>query len=231
MACHVCVGKFCAYKIPILSHLDCDELEEVLKLLEHKEYAKGEILFQEGDVAKTLYILNEGRLKLYKYTKEGKEQILHILKEGDFLGELQLLKPTQFENSAKAITDCNVCTLKKEDFQKLLLKRPEIALKVLEVIGERLVRLENLALILADNDSDAKLAYLLLELGNEYGTLENNKLMITLPISKEEMANYAGLTRETISRKLKSFSDMGLIKMIGHKKIEILNKSALKDLL
>lgn len=231
MSCQICIEKFCAYKVPIFNRMSCDELEEIFKLVEHKDYKKGEVLFQEGGETERLYILNEGRLKLYKHTKEGREQILHILREGNFYGELQILKKTSFECSAKAITDCNISTIKKDQFQKLIVQNPQMGLNVIEVIAERLTHLEKRAVMLADNDGDAKIAYLLMELAEEYGQQIGDEMSITLPISKEEMANYAGVTRETMSRKLKSFADMGIIKMTGHKQLGIIDYRRLQEMI
>ena len=226
MSCTRCVDKFCTYKVPIFKHFNCQEVEEL-----HKEYKKGDILFNEGELADTLYIINEGKLKIFSYTKDGKEQILHILKEGDFWGELQLLQETNFKCYAKAIEDCNVCTITKEQFQKLILEKPEMSLKVLEVVSQRLIHLESLALVLSDNDTDAKLAYLLVDLANHYGIKMGSKIVVNLPFTREDMANYTGLTRETISRKLNMFSEKGIIKIIGHKKIEILDLKYLNGLI
>lgn len=228
MSCMICVDKFCAYKVPIFSSFSCEELEEVFKIVKHRDVKKGEVLLQEGDTVTSFFILNEGRLKLYNYTKDGKEQILNLLQDGDSFGELHLLKEKNFEGYAKAITDCNISMIDKEEFQALLYKNPRMSLKVLEVVGERLEHLEKLALILADKDGDVKLAYVLVDFAKKYGKEVGGKISIQLPITKEEMASYAGLTRETLSRKLKAFSEEGLIHMVGHKEIEILKLDTLK---
>lgn len=223
--------KFCTYKVSIFQHFDCDEADELLKLVEHRNYKKGELLFLEGEKAETLFIVNEGKLKLYKYTKTGREQILYLLKEGDCWGELQLLYETNFDCSAKVLEDCYVSTIKKADFQRLMLKNPEMSLKLLGVVGKRLDHLEQMAMMLADNDSDAKLAYLLLKLADEYGIRLEDRVSVSLPMTREEMANYTGLTKETISRKLKLFSNQGLIEVIGHKKIDVLDYDYLMSLI
>ena len=106
-----------------------------------------------------------------------------------------------------------------------------MSLKVLEVVSQRLIHLESLALVLSDNDTDAKLAYLLVDLANHYGIKMGSKIVVNLPFTREDMANYTGLTRETISRKLNMFSEKGIIKIIGHKKIEILDLKYLNGLI
>lgn len=152
---------------------------------------------------------------------------MHILSEGDFFGELNLLKESKYGFNAKAIEDCKICTLTNDNFKEILLGKPEIAIKILEVMGERLSRIENLAQNLATNDIDARITYLLLDLSQKYGKEKSNNINIDLPINREDMANYIGITRETVSRKLKKFEEEGLIKIVGTKKIVILDKEKL----
>jgi CRP/FNR family transcriptional regulator, anaerobic regulatory protein len=231
MSCRECSNKFCTNKVLIFSSFSCEELENIYQLIDHRKLKKGEILLQDGEEMRNLFILNEGRLKCYRYTKDGREQILNIIKDGDCIGELQLLKGKTFDGYVQAVVDSNICTLKKEEFQNLLFHNPAMSLKILELVGERLQQLEGLAVALADKDGEVKLAYILDELVNDYGSQEGNKITIHLPITKEEMAFYAGVTRETLSRKLKAFSDLGIIRMVGHKQIDVLDYEALKDYL
>lgn len=229
MNCMVCVDKFCAYKVPVFSSFSLEELEEVFRCIKHRDVKKGEILLREGEDVQTLFIINEGTFKMYQNTKDGREQILSILRDGDTFGELYLLKEKKFEGYLQAITDCNICTLNKEEFQRILMNNPKMALKVLEVVGDRLQDLERLAVALADKDGEVKLAYVLVELAEKYGQKKQDKVVIDLPISKEEMASYAGITRETLSRKLKIFRDLGIIQMDGHKQISITDYETLKQ--
>lgn len=231
MSCTCGASQSCTYKVPIFQHFNCEETKALLQVIKRKAYKKGEMLFREGEPADALFIINEGKVKIFNYTKDGREQILHILNEGDFWGELQLLQETTFNCYAKAIEDCRICLITKSHFQKLMLEKPEMSLKVLEVISQRLIHLENLTLILANNHPDSKLAYLLLDLSQRYGVQTESKIVVNLPFTREEMANYTGLTRETVSRKLNQLSEKGIIKIIGHKKIEILDLAYLKNLI
>lgn len=228
--CDNCKKNLCTKKIPIFTMMDSCELVDVLEKIVHKEFKKNEIIFSEGGKAKTLYFVNEGKIKLYKYTKDGKEQILHILSEGDFFGELNLLKESEYGFSAEAIENCKICTLSNDKFKEILLNKPEISIKILEIMGERLAKIENLVQSLATNDIDTRIAYLLLDLSKRYGEEDlKHNISINLPISRENMANYIGVTRETISRKLKRFEEEGLIKIVGTKKIIIINKARLNE--
>lgn len=225
--CESCRKEVCAKKVPIFAALNEFELIDIVKKIVHKEFNKNDIIFSEGEEAKTLYFVNEGKIKLYKYTKDGKEQILHILSEGDFFGELNLLRQVEYGFTAKAIEDCKICTLSKDKLKEILLEKPEISIKILEVMAQRISDLESLAQNLATNDIDARIAYLLIELSDKYGKIELDNINIDLPINREDMANYIGVTRETISRKLKKFEEDGLIKLVGTKKIIIIDKDGL----
>ena len=223
--CNNCRGELCASKVPIFENLNGGELLEIVENINHKEYAKGEMIFSEGDKANTLYFINEGKIKIYKYTKDGKEQILYVLSEGDIFGELHLIKPSKYGFNSKAIEDAKICTLTKDEMKEIMMKNPEISIKVLETLGERLSKVENLAQNLATNDVDSRMAYLLLDLMEKYGEGSGENISINLPLSREDMANYIGVTRETISRKLKKFEDEELIKIVGTKNIIILVSS------
>lgn len=226
--CNNCRGELCASKVPIFQNLNNDELVEIVKTIDHKEYIKGDVIFNEGSVASTLYFINEGKIKLYKYTKDGKEQILHVLSEGDFFGELDLIKSSQYGFNSMAIVDSKICTLTKEEMKKIMMKNPEIGIKVLETVAERLSKVESLVQNLATNDVDSRMAYLLIDLMAKYGENIEKHTSIKLPLSREDMASYIGVTRETISRKLKKFEDEQLIKIIGTKTILILDEDGLK---
>jgi CRP/FNR family transcriptional regulator len=227
--CNNCRGELCASKVPIFENLNNEELLKIVKTINHKEYAKGAVVFTEGNVANTLFFINEGKIKLYKYTKDGKEQILHVLSEGDFFGELELIKPSKYRFNSKAIIDTKICTLTKDEMKEIMMKNPEIGIKVLETVGERLSKVESLVQNLATNDVDSRMAYLLTDLMEKYGENIEKNISIELPLSREEMANFIGVTRETISRKLKKFEDEKLIKIVGTKIIIILDEEGLKD--
>lgn len=226
--CGNCKRGLCAKDISIFSSLDSGELTEIIEKMNHKKLNKNDIVFLEGEKAKTLYFLNVGKIKIYKYTKDGKEQILHILSEGDFFGELNLLKESKYRFNAKAMEESKICTLSKENFKEILLGKPEIAIKILEIMGERLSEVENLAQNLATNDIDARIAFLLKDLSDKYGEENEENVVINLPLTREDMASYVGVTRETISRKLKKFEEEGIIKIVGTKKIVVMDKEELK---
>lgn len=219
--CEKCTGKYCAKKVSIFSALEDDHVREIADMVIHRKYKKGQIIFFEGDLSDKLYIVNRGKVKIFKYTKEGKEQILYILTNGDFTGDLSLLKKSKLEFNAEALEDTAVCTLTKEDFDNILEKNPEITFKILEVVHDRLVNLENLIQRLSTKDVESRIIGVLLSLIKDFGKEDTEGIILELPLSREEIGNYSGLTRETVSRTLTSMQESGVIELVGNKKIII----------
>lgn len=114
---------------------------------------------------------------------------------------------------------------------EILLKNPDISLKILKEVTKRLAETETLAQNLATNDADIRIANMILDFGEKYGVNKEQYIEIKLPINREEMANYVGVTRETISRKLSKFEDLDIIKLVGNKVIIIKDEDALKELI
>ncbi len=219
--CNLCKGQYCAHKVSIFSVLTEQQLAKLTERITHKNYKKGQIIFFEGDVSDKLYVINKGKIKIFKYTREGKEQILYILSEGDFVGDLSLLKKDEFKFNAESLEDSNICVLTKDDFDGMIKENPEIALEILQVVYDRIVKLENLIQSLSTKDIEARVAGLLLNFAKDFGVYRGDVIELELPLSREDIANYIGVTRETISRKLGSMQDQGVIELVGTKKIII----------
>lgn len=228
--CDKCTGNYCAKKVSIFSILEETELKEVVDKVISKEYKKGQNIFSDGDISDKLYIINTGSIKVFKYTREFKEQIVYILSEGDIIGDLSLLKESRFEYNAEALENSNICTLGKKDFDAIIMKKPYIALKLLENVHDRLVSLERLVQTLSTKDIEARVAGMLISFLKDFGCEIGGLIEINAPLSREEMASYIGITRETVSRKLTLFQEQGLIELVGNKKIIIKNIEALKEL-
>lgn len=169
-----------------------------------------------------LFIVNKGKVKLSKFNREGKEQILNIISDGDIFGEYHLFSDFEPYNfSAIALSDLKICTLTKQDMDYLLKKHPDISYKILVELSKKLIQTENLVQSLSTINTGSKVAYVLNELAIKYGTQNGDGIKLEIPITREEMANYAGVTRETMSRKLKALEKEDIIQSIGNKIIII----------
>lgn len=220
----------CARKVPIFAALDDAELAQIVSLITHKSYPKASLIFREGEPLDNLYLVNHGRIKVYRTSAEGKEQILYVLTEGDFLGERNLLRSKPAEYTAETLEDTQVCVITRQDCQKLLLRYPTIGLKIIDELNNRLDKLELFFGNVSPRETDKRICLMLLEFLEKYGTKQPDQTMIIdLPLNREEMANYIGLTRETVSRRLNTFKEAEIIDFIGNKKLVILDLEALKE--
>lgn len=226
--CNQCKGRYCANKVSIFSILTEQHLVQITDGIYRKDYKKGDNIFFEGDIADKLYLINKGKVKILRYTKEGKEQIMYILAEGDFIGDLNLFKKGQQKFNAVALEDTNVCILTKEAFDEVLKNSPEIALKILQMMSEKVVSLEESIERLGINDVESRLVGLLLNMINDFGTPEGSTIVLKMPLSREDLANYIGTSRETVSRKLAALQSESLIELDGNKRIIIKDLAALE---
>ncbi len=228
--CLTCLQKLCMHKVPIFSSLNNEELTKIASLTQHKEYHKGEALFVEGALVTSLIIINEGSAKAFRYTPEGREQILYIFAEGDFLGEQNLLSNQKASYTVEALANIKICLLAKTEFQKLLQDYPNIAVKIIAELGSRMSRLENSLQSIGVRSIDARICSLLLDFSLKYGKVVPEGILLRLPLSREGMANYLGIARETVSRKLGQLENEGLIRAVSNKALLILERDKLATL-
>lgn len=226
-----CTGDYCAKKVMIFAELSDELLREVADHIERKYFKKGELIFQVGELSDRLYIINSGRVKIYNYTRDGKEQILYILNEGDFIGEMSLLKTGSFEFNAMALEDTSLCIISKQHFDSIIKKNPDITIKILEALHDRIIKLETLVQNLNTKEIEPRIATILLGFLKESGKTAVDGVVLELPLNREEMGNFIGTTRETISRKLTAMQDEGILEFEGNKKVIIRDIHALKQLI
>lgn len=168
------------------------------------------MIFRTGDKADRLYIVCEGKMKIYKYTSDGREQILYIYSPGDFVGGFNLLKEDEYKYNGEALEDTIISTLTKKQFDNIVMQNPGMTLKMLEKAYERIRWAEELRNRLTLGNVDAKTAGLLLSLIDSFGRKTEEGIELDLSITREEMGSYAGISRETITRKLGAFQGFRL---------------------
>jgi CRP/FNR family transcriptional regulator, anaerobic regulatory protein len=228
-ACKRCQGRYCAKKVSLFEALDETQLKKVTDKIVQKNYEKNQMIFFEGDKSEKLYLINRGKVKIFKYNRDGREQILYILSEGDFIGDISLFKQIDLRFNAQAIDNVNICELTKPDLEEIIRENSEIALKMLQSSYSRIEKLESLVQSLSNKDIESRIAGLLLSFIQDFGEPSEDEIYLNLPLSREDLANYIGVTRETISRKLGSLQDEGILKLEGNKRIVILDLEALEE--
>jgi len=228
--CLSCQDRSCVEKVPIFASLDSSQSHQVAGLIRRKTFAKGELIITEGSVQESLIIINRGQVKAYRYTREGREQILYIFAENDFFGEKNLLGKQESSYNVEALEETGVCMIDKINFQELLREHPDIGLKVMEELCARLFSLERNLQNLGSKNAESRVIAMLLEFAEKYGKPQGRGILLDLPLSREGLANYIGVTRETVSRKLSFLHEERIIELIGNKRIIILDKRALAEL-
>ena len=211
--------------IPIFNGLPDDQIAAIKQIAVEKGVNKGEILFSEGDEGKGFFVIAQGRLKIFKVSPEGKEQILHILGPGQPFGEVSVFAGQRFPANAQALENARVFFLPRAAMVNLIAANPSLALNMLAVMSKKLrqfaAQIENLSL----KEMPARLASYLIYLAEEQGVDE----VVTLKISKGQLASILGTIPETLSRIFAKLSGQNLIRVEG-KKIALLDRSGLEDL-
>lgn len=215
--------KSCIEIVPIFNTLTYDEMVEIAGITNSREYKKSEMIYMAGDKAEKLFVIHKGKVKITRFSDLGKEQVIRVLGPGDFMGELSLFVHEPLIDNAEALENTTVCVIDGEKLKGLMVKYPTIALKVLEELSKRLGKAENLIEHLGIHDVETRIIETLLDIANDKGEVH-------LKMSKGDLASHIGMSQETLSRKLSHFQDMGWIKLVGHRRIVILDKEGLKSL-
>ena len=189
--------------------------------MRHLTVSKGEEIYAMDDVVDSLYVIHSGRVKIYRLSDTGKEQVLRVLRAGDFLGELALFNNSLMGDYAEALEESSMCVIDGAALKELLGKYPMIALKILEELSQRLEQTEKLLEDISLHSVERRLAQVLLDL-----SLEDRE--IELEMSKRDLASQIGTTGETLSRRLASFQELGFIDQIGQRRIIIKNRQGLE---
>lgn len=210
-----CGHHRCVSLVPIFNHLESEQMDEIMVAAQSISYKRGEIIYHAGDQADTLYIVSKGKIKIYRLSESGKEQLVRILNPGEFTGELALFKKDFYESFAEAMEETNVCMIKQSDLQELLLKYPSISLKILTEFSNRLEQSEKQMTKFVTEKVETRLAHFLAECLSDDQSNE-----FTLPMSRKDLASYLGTSPETISRKLSDLEIQGYIKQKAHKNLK-----------
>ena len=214
-------------KVAIFSGLTESERSFLQQRAVPRRYAAGELIFGEGEPCSGLYVVESGHVRIFKSSAQGREQVLSIDGPGSSMAELPVFDGGKYPASASAIEDATLLFISKQDFQALCLAHPQVALKVLRVVGARLRRLVGIIEELSFTTVRHRLASFLLQLARKQGKGTSEGLEVTLPSSNQELASQIGTVRELVSRNLSRFQAEGMVRIDGRRLI-ISNPKALE---
>jgi len=203
----------------IFSSLNDDELSELADLSIKRSFMPNEFIFWDGDAPEWFYIIAEGKVKVLKHSSLGKEFVIAFFGPGEMFGEVAVFENKPYPASAQAVTETKVVGVKRDKFLSFLANRPQVALRIITVLGGRLRDAQGRLRDLAGERVEQRLASVLLMLSAKLGP--------TLPFTRQEIADMVGTTTETAIRVMSHLKDREIIHSVRGKVI-ILDREKLR---
>ena len=205
----------------LFQSLSPEDMEEINFITTITEVKKGKIFYRPKDTGEIVFILKKGVVQLYRISPEGKKLVIYTLRDGAMFGEMSLLGQRLHNIFAEAITDCTICTMNRDDIERLVMERPQVALRILEITGNRLRETEEQLEGLAFKSIPSRLAALLLRLAGDGDEVAG--------LTHQDLAEMIGTYRETTTQTLNDMKAQGILE-IGRRRLSILDKDALQEI-
>lgn len=221
--CSVCAARH----LSVCSVLAEDGLRQLSAISDHQVFAPGEILVREGDPATNLFNITAGSVRVYKLLPDGRRQIVGFLFSGDFLG---LATGDRYAFSAEALTAGSACRFQKKTYRKMLVEQPDLEAALLDRASHELQAAHNQMLLLGRKTAVERLASFLADLAARDRRAGGAGRIIQLPMTRAEIADYLGLTTETVSRVTSRLKTRGVIRLLSLHSLSIERPAELAEL-
>lgn len=198
---------------PLFLALDTEAAAALRASLKERGVSKGDTIFTEGEPGDRMYLVADGKVKLGQTSKDGRESLLAILGPGEMFGELSLFDPGMRTSSATALTDCTLLSLGHDQLKPWLTGRPELAAALLQALARRLRRTNEAMGDLVFSDVPGRVAKALMDLGEKFGEVLPDGLLVSHDLTQEELAQLVGASRETVNKALADFAQRGWIRL------------------
>lgn len=210
-------------QVRLFASLDPTEIDALAQRTLERHFAPGEVLFREGDPCYGFFLLGQGSVKIFKTSSAGREIMLAIETAPSSVAEIPLFDGGPYPATVSAIDEVVAYLISKQDFRKVCLQNPEVALKLLATVGKRLRTLVAVVETVSFGSVRQRLAQTLLEFSRQHG-----QDSFPLPLTHQELASRLGTVREVVSRNLSRFQAEGLIRVLK-KEVEILDAQGLQQ--
>lgn len=194
-------------------NLDKRQIDRIVKNSLEKRYSKGEVVFTQGEECDGFYIVKSGKVKVFKLSPEGREQVLGIFKEGDFFGIVPLFDGGPYPANAEACSDSILIKIGKNPFLEIVKESPAISLNILPKISKRARAFTSAVENLSLKDVKGRLLSFILDEAEKRGKKTEKGMMINLGMTHEEIAAHLGTVREVITRSLSKLQKEGSLKI------------------
>ncbi|PZP25079.1 MAG: Crp/Fnr family transcriptional regulator [Kocuria rhizophila] len=219
------VDDLCVSRVPIFQGLTREEQLRVAEFVRPVHVAKGETVYSPGQSVSRLLVMHSGQLKVSHAAANGQEQVLRTVTDGDVVGERAFLTGHLPNDLVVALEDSRMCVFDHTDLSALLRDYPDVGLRMLRTLSDRLASVERLLAAITSSDVSARIAAYLLDLP---GSIRDGVPTVWLPLAKYEIASYLGTTPETLSRRLAALSASGVIELHGRRDVTILDIDGLE---
>ena len=198
-------------RLPFFRHLHSDAILEINRLFEDWDVAADQVIYFEGDPGENFYLVASGKVKLTRLGLSGREVLLDILSGGEYFGNLGMVSGQDYAETAIAQTDCCILQISAHHFEKILNRYPEVMLKVLQAMGQRLQESQEIIKQLSIYTVEERIAATLIRVAKKLGEERQMGTLIQIPFSRQDLAAMTGTTVETVSRVMSRFSAEELI--------------------
>jgi CRP/FNR family transcriptional regulator len=220
-----CICEKCEFRDIVFSYLDNATVQELCNHKEEQSFRKGEIINIEGDRITDFKYLKSGLVKLFRKTSDGKEQIITITKPFEFVSNMSIFSEERYQYSVSAVEDSVVCIVKLGFIKNLFMKNGGFAMGLLTKISKINDKIINQTLDIRQKNLVGRVAFVLLYFTKEI----YNTRIFDLPVSRQEIADYIGMSTANVIRTLSDFKKEGIIKIFG-KTIEVVDINKLEIL-
>ncbi len=203
------------HKTPLFADLTDEETAALVTRVSCKKFDRGELLFSEGDKCEGLHLVARGKIRIFKMSPAGREQILAVEGPGSSFAELPVFDGGTYPASASALEDTEVLFVSRKDFQNFCREHPEVALKVIAVVGSRLRRLVGIIEELSFTTVRQRVIALIVRLAQASGKTSDEGVRVELTKSHQDLASELGTVRELISRNLGRLQAEGYLDVVG----------------
>jgi len=203
------------------SSLTPDEITAVERMMVRKHYSRGEVVLFEEDTSNYMYIIVSGKVRVVQLSQEGRERILAIHKRGDYFGELALFDGKTSPATVIAMEESEIGLLSKKDFDLLVLKNEKILYQLLNALCMRLRESWLMLKMMSFADAEERVRAVLKNMSRLYGVKDQRGVLVSLKLTHRDIANYASVSRETVTRLMNRLSREGEIEILDKRYILI----------
>lgn len=214
---------------PIFADLGDREFDLLDQVAENVEVRRKHTIWEPGSQSDKIYLVKAGIVKLYKVNDEGRELTLQFLTKDALFGELAVVSDQLQDTFCEAYEDTSLVAIHKDDFSRIMMRSPSLAMRMIKLVGERRMRLEARVENLLFKSAHSRLAALFIELSQSFGVRDSRGVIINLKLTHKEIASLIGATRETVSFAILDLRKDDVIQTEG-KRVILIDESKLRQL-